>query len=168
MRFTFVLMVMISFLSAAAAQTISGPGEGYGTSQLAFLSGPNIPTFDTNVGKYWNTYITNAQNITPIIGSPVATMNIWMNNFPLGFSTPISIKGTSLIANATGTALNPLESQSIFLRNDVISNFNIEQGWRYSPENAPLSMMSQSNTTPPSKNAKGEILALGITGLFGA
>ena len=158
---------MISFLSAAAAQTIF-TGEGYGTSQLAFLNGPNVPNFDTNVAKYWNSYITNAQNISPLMSSPVTTMNIWMNDFPLGFGTPVSVKSTSFSANATGTAVNPQERQSFFLRSGVISNFNIEQGWRYSPENAPLSMMSQGNKTPPSKGAKGQILSQSITGLFGA
>ena len=160
-------MVMISFLSATTAQTMF-TGEGYGTSQLGFLNGPDTPVFDTDVAKYWNSYITNAaQNMSPVMSSPVTTMNIWMNNFPLSFSTPVSIRGTSFSANATGTALNPLEGQSIFLRNDVISNFNIDQSWRYSPVNAPLSMMSQGNNTPPSRDAKGQILSQSITGLFG-
>ncbi len=167
MKWTFVLIVMIGFLGAAAAQTMSGPGEGYGTSQLAFLSGPNTPAFDTSVTKYWNAYITNAQNMTPVISTPVTTMNVWMNNFPLGFSTPISIKGTSLTTNATRTDVNPLASRSIFLRNDVISNFDTGEGWRYSPENAPLSMMSQGNYTPPSKGATSAILSQSISGLFG-
>jgi hypothetical protein len=167
MRWIIVLMVMISLLSAAAAQTI-GYGQGYSTTQLSFLNGPNVPTFDTNVGKYWNSYVTNAQqNLSPVMSTPVTTMNIWMNNFPLGFSTPLSIKGTTFSQNATKMVVNPQESQSIFLRNDVISNFNIEQGWRYSPVNAPLSMTSMGNNTPPSKSAKGQIISQSITGLFG-
>jgi len=165
MKWIIVLMLMVSLLSVAAAQTIF-TGEGYGTNQLAFLNEPNAPIFDTDVQKYWNSYISNAQNVSPV-RSPVTTMNIWMNSFPLSFSAPISVKGTTFSANATGTAVNPQESRSIFLRNDVLSNFNIDQSWRYSPVNAPLSMMSQGNNTPPSKDARGQIISQSIIGLFG-
>jgi hypothetical protein len=167
MKWTFVLMALIGFLSAATAQTQT-IGEGYGTNQLAFLNGPNAPVFDTNVQNYWGSYIANAENISPVVTSPVTTMNIWMNNFPLSFSTPITIKGTSFEGNATGMkGVNSQEGQSFFLRNGVISHFNIDQSWRYSPVSPPLSMLSQGNNTPPSKDAAGQVISQSITGLFG-
>ena len=166
MRCTFVFVALIGLIGATAAQAIGGPGEGYSTSQLAFLNEPNTPVFEPSVEKYWNTYINQAQNASPITKTPADTMTIWMNNFPIQFSTPVMIKGTSFYANASKiSGMSPAELNSMLLQRDINLDFYVSKNWQYTPTGTVLSSAAQGNHTP-SKDAKGQILAETIKGGF--
>lgn len=164
MKWTIAFVALIGLISAASTQSIF-TGEGYSTSQLAFLNEPNVPAFEPSVEKYWNTYISQAQNASPVQRSPVETMNIWMNNFPLQYSTPITIKGTSFSANASKIIASSAELNSMLLKRDIDMNFDIGQNWQYTPAGPTLSMISQGNTTP-TNDAKGLVISQSIMGSF--
>jgi hypothetical protein len=165
MKWTIAFVALIGLIGATAAQAIF-TGEGYSTSQLAFLNEPNTPTFEPSVEKYWNTYINQAQNASPIMKSPANTMNIWMNNFPLQFSTPVQIKGTSFSANASKiSGISPAELNSMLLKRDINMDFYVSKNWQYTPTGTVLSSAAQGNNIPP-KDAKGQIISQSIMGSF--
>jgi hypothetical protein len=165
MRYTIAFVVLIGLIGATAAQAIF-TGEGYGTSQLAFLNEPNTPTFEPSVEKYWNTYIAQAPNASLTMKTPADTMNIWMNNFPLQFSTPVQIKGTSFYANASKiSGLSPAELNSMLLQRDINMDFYVRKNWQYTPTGTVLQSAATEDHIP-SKDAKGQILSQSIMGGF--
>ncbi|MCJ7445018.1 MAG: hypothetical protein MUO26_10920 [Methanotrichaceae archaeon] len=165
MKWTIAFVALIGLISAASTQSMF-TGEGYSTSQLAFLNEPNVPAFEPSVEKYWNTYISQTQNASPVLKGPVETMNIWMNNFPLQFSTPVTIKGTSFSANASKiSGASSAELNSMLLKRDIDMNLDIGQSWQYTPVGTTLSMISQGNNTP-TDDAKGLIISQSVMGSF--
>ncbi len=164
MKWIVALVILISLLGGASAQTIF-TGEGYSTTQLAFLGAPNTASFEPDVQKYWGSYITGAGNVTPIASDPTATMNIWMNTFPLGFNNPLQLKSTSFTASApTVSGINQGEMTSMLLRRDINFKFNVDQSWKYN--SAESSFATAQSSGAPSKDADGQIISQGIIAFF--
>lgn len=164
MKWLVALVILISLLGGASAQTIF-TGEGYSTTQLSFLSSPNSASFEPNVQKYWGTYITGAGNVTPIANDPTATMNIWMNTFPMKFNNPLQIKSTSFAVNAnTASGASKNEMTSMLLRRDINFKFNVDQSWRYN--SAESSFATAQSKGAPTNDAKGQIITQGIIAFF--
>ncbi|MDM7934896.1 MAG: hypothetical protein QUS08_05850, partial [Methanothrix sp.] len=123
---------------------------------------PSSPTFEPDVEKYWGTYITGAGNLTK--SSLMSDMEIWMNTFPLKFSTPLKLTGSSFTANVQAPSLTQTELTSQFLTREVTGQFGIYEVKAYKPVIGSLS--SQNATGVPGENAKGQILSQSIISLF--
>ncbi len=164
MKWLVALVILISLLGGASAQTIF-TGEGYSTTQLSFLSAPNSASFEPDVQKYWGSYIAGEGNVTPVANNPAATMNIWMNTFPLKFNNPLQIKSTSFTASApTVSGVNQDEMTSMLLRRDINFKFNVDQSWKYTSGNSSFATAESSGA--PSKDADGQVISQGIIALF--
>lgn len=164
MKWLVALVLLISLLGGASAQTIF-TGEGYSTTQLSFLSAPNSASFDPDVQKYWGSYIEGNGNVTPVANNPAATMNIWMNTFPLKFNNPLEIKGSSFAASVpTVSGINQGEMTSMLLRRDINFKFAVDQSWRYNSENSSFTTAESSGA--PTKDADGQIISQGIIAFF--
>jgi hypothetical protein len=171
MRWT-TLLLLICLVGGASAQAIF-TGEGYSSAQLAFFNGPSTAPFEPFVEKYWNSYIHNAPNLTEPKYNPATSMNVWFNNFPLNFNEPIQLKNSTLTTGVTSTSnYSPVEWNSMMLNRNTLNNFNINQGWNYTPIYTPsLQKSSFSLTTKPSSSKtdsgqSGKILSQSITTLF--
>jgi hypothetical protein len=164
MRWILASILLISLLGGASAQTMF-TGEGYSSSQLAFFSAPNTASFEPNVEKYWGTYISGAGNITPVARNPAATMNVWMNTFPLNFNSPLQFKSTSFTASVpTASGVSKGEMNSMLLRRDINYKFDVDQSWKYNSADSSFAIANSSGA--PTKDAGGQILSQGIISLF--
>jgi hypothetical protein len=164
MKWIVALVILISLLGGASAQTIF-TGEGYSTTQLAFLSSPNSASFEPNVQKYWDSYITGEGNVTPVTSNPAATMSIWMNSFPLSFNNPLQLKSSSFKASVpTASGIGQDEMTSMLLRRDINFKFDVDQSWRYN--SAGSSFTTAQSSGAPSKDAGGQIISQGIIAFF--
>jgi len=117
-------------------------GEGYSSSQLAFFNAPSSSTFEPDVEKYWESYIASGQN--PTVSSTMSNMAIWMNIFPLQFSTPIDVFGSTFAANVTAPNLSASEKNSQSLTRDVTSRFGLNEMQAYTAGKGSLSTSSGS------------------------
>lgn len=164
MKWIVALVILISLLGGASAQTIF-TGEGYSTTQLAFLSSPITASFEPNVEKYWGTYISGAGNITPVASNPAATMSVWMNTFPLKFENPVMIKSTSFTASVpTASGISNSEMNSMLLRRDINYKFDVDQSWKYNSVDSSFAIAKSNGA--PSKDAEGQIISQNIITLF--
>lgn len=164
MKWIVALVILISLLGGASAQTIF-TGEGYSTTQLSFLSAPNSASFEPNVQKYWGSYITGAGNVTPNANDPAATMNIWMNTFPLRFNNPLTLKSTSFTASTPAVSgISKGEMTSMLLRRDINFKFDVDQSWKYN--SADSSFATTQSEGVPSKDSEGQIISQGIIAFF--
>lgn len=164
MKWIVALAILVCLLGGASAQKIF-TGEGYSTTQLSFLSSPNSESFAPNVEKYWGTYISGAGNVTPIASNPAATMNVWMNTFPLKFENPVMVKSSTFTASVpTSTGVSVNEMNSMLLRRDINYKFNVDQSWKYNSADSSFAL-AESNGAP-SSDAGGQILSQGIIALF--
>ncbi len=164
MKWIVALVILISLLGGASAQKIF-TGEGYSTTQLSFLSAPNSESFAPNVEKYWGTYISGAGNVTPVASNPAATMNVWMNTFPLKFENPLQLKSSTFTASVpTTSGVSVNEMNSMLLRRDINYKFNVDQSWKYNSADSSFALAEGSGA--PSKSAEGQIISQGIITLF--
>jgi len=164
MKWIVALVILISLLGGASAQKIF-TGEGYSTTQLSFLSAPDAASFEPNVEKYWETYISGAGNITPVSSNPAATMNVWMNTFPLKFENPVMVKSTSFAASVpTTTGISKGEMNSLLLRRDINYKFNVDKSWKYNSADSSFALAENNGT--PSKDDGGQIISQEIISLF--
>jgi len=164
MKWIVALVILISLLGGASAQKIF-TGEGYSTTQLSFLSAPITASFEPNVEKYWGAYISGAGNVTPVASNPAATMNVWMNTFPLKFENPVLVKSTTFTASVpTTSGVSENEMNSMLLRRDINYKFNVDQSWKYNSADSSFALAEGSGA--PSKSAEGQIISQGIITLF--
>ncbi len=164
MKWIVALVILISLLGGASAQKIF-TGEGYSTTQLSFLSAPNTESFQPDVEKYWGSYISGAGNVTPVGSNPAATMNVWMNTFPLKFENPVMVKSTSFTASVpTASGISQGEMNSMLLRRDINYKFDVDKSWKYNSANSSFALAE--NNGSPSKDAEGQIISQGIISLF--
>ncbi|MDM7911795.1 MAG: hypothetical protein QUS09_01730 [Methanotrichaceae archaeon] len=164
MKWLVALVILISLLGGASAQKIF-TGEGYSTTQLSFLSAPNSESFEPNVEKYWGTYISGAGNVTPAASNPAATMNVWMNTFPLKFENPVMIKSSTFATSVpTTTGVSASEMNSMLLRRDINYKFNVDQSWKYNIADSSFALAEGNGA--PSRDAGGQILSQSIMALF--
>jgi hypothetical protein len=161
MRWIVVLATFICLLGVGAGQNIIG--GGYGSYQMMFFDQNNLYPFDNFVQSYWNNYIRDV-NVTSGTG-PAATMNIWLNNFPLEFSSPLRIGSSSFASNTTGfSGMSSPEVHSAMINREVKGNFNLDQSWRYLPTGGTLALSKgQSGLVPDSR---GQIITQGIKSSF--
>ncbi len=165
MRWIAALIALICLAGGASAQMIF-TGEGYSTSQLQFFNGPTTVSFEPNVEKYWDSYISNTGNFTPAMGNETSDMDIWFNSFPLSFDKQIQLKSSSFTANVpVKSNLSITEVQSSTLKRDISFNFNQDLSWKYIPADTTLSV-AKANGAPP-KDSQGQIISQGIMTLFG-
>jgi len=161
MKIALALTALICLLDPALAQTMF-TGEGYSSSQLAFFNAPSSSTFEPDVEKYWESYIASGQN--PTVSSTMSNMAIWMNIFPLQFSTPIDVFGSTFAANVTAPNLSASEKNSQSLTRDVTSRFGLNEMQAYTAGKGSLSTSSGSEI--PGKDAQGQTISQGIISLF--
>jgi len=157
------LVTLTCLLGLSGAQTMF-TGEGYSTSQLDFYNAPLTSTFEPNVENYWGTYIAGSQNATALSG-PEADMAIWMNTFPLNFNTPMSLKGSSFLANSSGlSGVTEANMNSMVLKRDVNNTFSYTENWKNQASGSSVS--AAKSTSAPGKDAGGQIISQGISTLF--
>jgi hypothetical protein len=161
MRWIVVLATLICLLGVGAGQTIFG--GGYSSYQMMFFDESSAYPFDSFVQSYWNSYIRDA-NYTSATG-PVATMNIWLNSFPLEFSYPLHVEASSFASNTTGfSGISRAEANSVMINREVKENFNIDQSWRYLPTGDTMSLAEGKGTSVA--DARGQIISQGIKASF--
>lgn len=161
MKTIIALAALFCLLGMASAQLMF-TGEGYGTSQLSFYNAPDASTFEPNVQNYWQDYIAG-ENATA--KSTVSNMAIWMNTFPLGFNTPVSVSSSSFSAKAVAASnLSVPELNSRSLTRDVGTRFSIYETRAYTPIKSTFSV-TRSNSVP-SSSASGQIMSQNIVTMF--
>lgn len=166
------LLSLICLIGAASAQAMF-TGEGYGSSQLSFFSGPNTTPFEPFVEKYWDSYIHNAPNLTGPMYNPATSMNIWYNTFPLNFNQPVQLKDSTLTTGASSAnKYSPLEWDSMLLKRNTLTNFNIDQGWKYtqiytpSVQKSSFSLTKNASASKIDSASSGQVISQGIKTLF--
>jgi hypothetical protein len=155
------LTALFCSLGLAGAQII-GLGEGYSSTQLAFFHSPSSSTFEPDVQSYWGNYITNEKNVTT--NSAIASMNIWMNTFPLQFDAPLQFTTTSFKGNVQASPLTAIQKNSQDLTRNVNGQFSIYQIWSYPQTTGSLTV--SNSTGVPSEGAAGKLLTQNIQTLF--
>lgn len=164
MKTIVLLAALTCLIGFAGAQTMSGLGQGYSSSQQAFYNAPTTSTFEPNVQSYWGNYIASQKNLSVIGGTP--EMQIWMNNFPLGFDSPLQLKATSFNGSAAASALSVTERNTQFLTRDIKRNFDFDSASSYSLNTG--SLKAYESTGTPGEDVKGKMLSSSIISLFGA
>jgi hypothetical protein len=164
------LISLICLISGAAAQALF-TGEGYGRAQLAFFNGPSTSSFDPSVDKYWNSYIHNSGGVNSTAFS--TTMDIWRNNFPQSFDTPIQIQKSSFISGVATQDYSKNDYDSLMLRRGIFSNLNLNDTWMYTPVYTPSNTLRTSfnfqNTGSDSSSAgdsSGQIISQSVLASF--
>ena len=161
MKTIVALIALICLFGVAGAQTMF-MGEGYSASQMAFFNAPSSSTFEPDVQTYWGSYIANQQNMSRI--SATSDMDIWMNSFPLIFSTPMPLKSSSFQGNVSAPALGAVDKNSQSLTRDVNSGFAVNQVMSIPATSG--SLTTSSGTGTPAKDATGKMLSQNIITLF--
>jgi hypothetical protein len=164
MKTIVLLAALTCLIGFAGAQTMSGLGQGYSSSQQAFYNAPTTSTFEPNVQSYWGNYIASQKNLSVIGGTP--EMQIWMNHFPLSFDSPLQLKATSFNGSAAASALSITERNTQFLTRDIMRNFDFDSA-SSSSLNAG-SLKAYESTGTPGEDMKGKMLSSSIVSLFGA
>ena len=161
MKTIVALIALICLFGVAGAQTMF-MGEGYSASQLAFFNAPSSSTFEPDVQTYWGSYIANQQNLTR--SSATSDMDIWMNTFPLVFSTPLPLKTSSFEGNVSAPAISAADQNSQALTRDVNNGFAVNQVMSIPASSG--SLTTSSSTGTPAKDATGKMLSQNIITFF--
>ncbi len=164
MKTIVLLAALTCLIGFAGAQTMSGLGHGYSSSQQAFYNAPSTSTFEPNVQSYWGNYIASQKNLSVAGGTP--EMQIWMNHFPLSFDSPLQLKATSFNGSVAAPTLGATERNTQFLTRSIKSKFDIQSEASYSMNAGSLKAYESSGT--PSKEIKGKMLSASITSLLNA
>ena len=164
MKTIVLLAALTCLIGFAGAQTMSGLGQGYSSSQQAFYNAPSTSTFEPNVQSYWGNYIASQKNLS--IASSTPKMQIWMNNFPLSFDSPLQLKATSFNGSAAAPTIGATERNTQDLTRNIKSKFEIGSEASYSLNAGSLKAYESSGT--PSKEIKGKMLSASITNLLNA
>ena len=162
MKTIVLLAALTCLIGFAGAQTMSGLGHGYSSSQQAFYNAPSTSTFEPNVQSYWGNYIASQKNLSVAGGTP--EMQIWMNHFPLSFDSPLQLKATSFNGSAAAPTLGGTERNTQFLTRSIKSKFDIQSEASYSLNAG--SLKAYESTGTPSKEIKGQMIADSITNLM--
>jgi hypothetical protein len=166
------LLSLICLVGGASAQAMF-TGEGYGNSQLAYFNGPSTTPFEPFVEKYWDSYIHNAPNLTGPMYNPATSMNIWYNTFPLSFNQPVALRNSTFITGVSAaSSYSPNEWNSMLLKRNTLTNFNIDLSWKYTPVYTPsvqkssFSLTKNATSSGTDSSSSGQILSQGIRTLF--
>jgi hypothetical protein len=166
------LLSLICLVGGASAQAMF-TGEGYGNSQLAYFNGPSTTPFEPFVEKYWDSYIHNAPNLTGPMYNPATSMNIWYNTFPLNFNEPLHLTNSTLTTGVPSAAkYSPDEWNSMLLKRNTLTNFNIDQSWKYtqiytpSVQKSSFSLAKNSTSSATDSSSSGQVISQGIKTLF--
>jgi len=164
MKTIVILAALTCLIGFAGAQTMSGLGQGYSSSQQAFYNAPITSTFEPNVQSYWGNYIAGQKNLSVIGGTP--EMHIWMNNFPLSFDSPLQISATSFNGSEAASTLSATERNTQFLTRNIKRNFDLKSDSSYTLNAG--SLKAYESTGTPSIDIKGKMISANIISLFGA
>jgi hypothetical protein len=163
---------MMCLVGAASAQAMF-TGEGYGSSQLAYFNGPSTTPFEPFVEKYWDSYIHNAPNLTGPMYNPATSMNIWFNTFPLNFNQPVQLKNSTFTLGVPSASnYSPNEWNSMLLKRNTLTNFDIDQSWKYtqiytpSAQKSSFSLTTNASSTATDSSSSGQVITQGIKSLF--
>jgi len=162
MKAIVVLIALTCLFGLVGAQTISGPGEGYSSSQLACYNEITASTFASNVDSYWGEYVAKQGNEG--LKSTSSDTDIWMNTFPLKFSNTLKLNTTSFNANASAPVLNSTQKNSQSLTRAIYFDFDINRD--DFPVQTSGSVTAYNGTGSPSEDAPGKIMSQNIMVLF--
>jgi hypothetical protein len=143
-----VLLSLICLIGGASAQAMF-TGEGYGSSQLAYYNGPTTTPFEPFVEKYW------------------------FNTFPLNFDEPVQLKNSTLTTGVSSASkYSPDEWNSMLLKRNTLTNFNIDQSWKYtqiytpSVQKSSFSLSKNATSSGTDSSSSGQVISQGIKTLF--
>jgi hypothetical protein len=166
------LLSLICLIGGASAQAMF-TGEGYGNSQLAYFNGPSTTPFEPFVEKYWDSYIHNAPNLTGPAYNPATSMNIWYNTFPLNFNEPIHLTNSTLTTGVPSASIySPDQWNSMLLKRNTLTNFNIDLSWKYTPVYTPsvqkssFTLTQNATASTTDSSSSGQVISQGIKSLF--
>jgi len=155
------LIALFCLMGLAGAQG-SSLGDGYSSSQKAFFNEPGISTFDPIVQTYWSKYVASKQNQSGI--NLTSEMGIWVNNFPMLFSTPLDLKSTSFKSNVTSQGLNEKDKKSQALKSDIYRELGLK---KVSSDGADAGILdTSSGTGTPAVDATGKVVSQSVISFF--
>lgn len=156
-----VLIALICLVGVAGAQG-SSLGGGYSSSQLAFYNKPIESAFDPFVQSYWSNYVAGNRNQS----SPTMTteMDLWVNHFPMMFSTPLKLEKTSFKGDVSGLNLSETDKNSQSLKTEVYRNF----GFNKMPAELTSSgsLTTSIGTGKPAEEATGDLISQKVMSFF--
>lgn len=152
---TIAALIALTCLLGVAGASM---GEGYSSSQLAFFNAPSSSTFEPNVQQYWESYITNQQNVNRT--SATTDMDLFMNTFRLLFDTPLQLGTTSFASNVSAPALSVAEKNSQDLTGSVNKDFSAYQAFSSPAKSG--SLTTSSGTGTPARDATAKMLSQNI------
>ena len=156
------LIALISLMGLAGAQGSSFLGEGYSSSQTDFFNEPSTSTFDTFVQTYWSRYVAGEQNQSSI--NLTTEMGMWMNHFPLLFSTPLDLRSTSFKSNVTTQGLSEKDMKSQALKTEVYRKLGLNEVSSYRADSGILD--TGSGTGMPAVDATEKVVAQSVMSFF--
>ena len=161
MRNINALIALICLMGLAGAQG-SFLGEGYSSTQTAFFNEPITSTFDPYVQTYWSKYVAGQQNQSGI--NQTTEMGMWMNHFPMLFSTPLDLRSTSFKSNVTTQGLSEKDKKSQALKTDVYRELGLNEASSYGGDAGVLD--TSSGTGIPAVDATEKVVAQSVMSFF--
>jgi hypothetical protein len=100
-------------------------------------------------------------------------MNIWYNTFPLNFNQPVALKNSTLTTGVpSASQYSPDEWNSMLLKRNTLTNFNMDQSWKYaqiytpSVQKSSFSLTTNASSTATDSASSGQVITQGIKSLF--
>ena len=153
-------IALISLMGLAGAQG-SFLGDGYSSSQTAFFNEPTTSTFDPYVQTYWNKYVDSKENHTNL--SLTKDIDMWMNNFPMKFSTPMQLGSTSFKSDVSTQSLSEKDKNSQALKTEVYRELGLNDLSSYDADTGRLNTTSGSI---PSVDSTGNLISQSVMSFF--
>lgn len=154
------LIALISLMGLAGAQG-GDLGDGYSSTQRAFFNEPITSTFDPYVQTYWNKYVDSNQNQTNL--SLTKDIDLWMNNFPMKFSTPVQLGSTSFKSDVSTQSLSEKDKNSQALKTEVYRELGLNDLSSYDGDTGLLNTTSGSL---PSVDSNGNLISQRVMSFF--
>lgn len=154
------LIALISLMGLAGAQG-GFLGEGYSSSQTAFFNEPTASTFDPYVQTYWNKYVDSKENQTNL--SLTKDIDMWMNNFPMKFSTPMQLGSTSFKSDVSTQSLSEKDKNSQALKTEVYRELGLNDLSSYDADTGRLNTTSGNL---PSVDSTGNLISQRVMSFF--
>jgi len=161
MRNITALIALICLMGLAGAQG-SFLGEGYSSSQTAFFNKPSTSTFDPFVQTYWSKYVAGQQNHSG--SNQTSEMVLWVNHFPMKFSTPLDLRSTSFKSNVSTPGLSEKDKTSQALKTEVYRELGLNEVSSYGANAGVLDTSSGAGT--PAVDATEKVVAQSVISFF--
>ena len=155
------LVTLFCLMGLAGAQG-GNLGDGYSSTQRAFFNEPIASTFEPYVQNYWSNYVAGNRSQS----SPTLTteMDLWVNHFPMMFSTPLKLEKTSFKGDVSGLNLSETDKNSQALKKEVYRNF----GFNKIPADLSSSgsLTTSVGTGKPAEDATGDLISQKVMSFF--